>query len=371
MDGGDEKRNRFREAFERGQKGEISDYESWLKEKGIDPDRTTQEYTTRYFQENPAEAPNHDDQLEDIAEFIGFFSEREGTYHIPIVGVNGIGKTQLLHTVQHMLESLGADLPSKFYEAGRFKEDNHNGEPYWEDVLYELSELQRAVVLIDNCYEDKRIKHSLEEISNKVDHPFIITTWTPEQWRMHQEEINHAVQVSKEAELTPLNEKSTVKALRKTVEIISEKSVEIRDQFYRRIFKKSLGIPGLFHKLLREALKETFLKELELGDTQAVDSAVEKLDLDNAEERVYDLSEKKITILKHILLSRHPQGRRPSELVELMDKDKSTISYHLQNLISDRVLSKEKAGRSTFYSIHEPLKPILQLRINGEGEIHA
>jgi translation initiation factor 2 beta subunit (eIF-2beta)/eIF-5 len=371
MGGGNEKRNQFRDAFERGQKGEISNYEAWLKEKGVRPKRATAEYVTRYFHENPEEAPNHDDQLEDIAEFIGFFSERDGTYHIPIVGVNGIGKTQLLHTIRHMLESLGTDLPSKLYEAGRFKEDNHQGEPYWEDVLYELSELERAVVLVDNCYEDKRIKHSLEKISETVENSFIITTWTPEQWRMNQEEINEAVQVSKEAELTPLNEKDTVRALRKTLEIISEGSVEVEDEFYRRIYKKSLGIPSLFHTLLRASLKETFLKELELGDAKAVDSAVEKLDLDDAEERIYDLSEKKITILKHILLSRHPQGRRPSELVELMDKDKSTISYHLQNLISDRVLQKEKAGRSTFYSIHEPLKPILQLRVNGEGEIHA
>jgi DNA-binding transcriptional ArsR family regulator len=367
----DEKRNRFQAAFERGQKGEISDYEAWLKEQGIDPERANTKYVTQYFHENPEEAPNHDDQLEDIAEFIGFFSERDGTYHIPIVGVNGIGKTQLLHTIRHMLESLGTNLPSKIYEAGRFKEDNHKGEPYWEDVLHELSELERAVVLVDNCYEDKRITHSLEKISETVENSFIITTWTPEQWRMYQDEISEAVKVSKEAELTPLNEKDTVKALRKTVQISSEGTVEIQDAFYRRIYNKSLGIPGLFHRLLKASLKETFLKELELGDTEAVDSAVEKLDLDEAEERIYDLSEKKIAILKHILLSRHPQGRRPSELVELMDKDKSTISYHLQNLISDRVLQKEKAGRSTFYSIHEPLKPILQFRINGEGEIHA
>lgn len=371
MTGGDEKQNRFQEAFERGQKGEISNYEAWLKERGIEPDRISNDYVTRYFQQNPEEAPNHDDQLEDIAEFIGFFSERKGTYHIPVVGVNGIGKTQLLHTVQRMLESLRTKIPCKFYEAGRFKEDKHDGEPYWEDVLHELSELERAVILVDNCYEDKRIKHSLETISETVEDSFIITTWTPEQWKMYQEEVNEAVQVSKEAELTPLDEKNTIKALRKTVDVISEKTIEITDEFYRRIYKKSLGIPGLFHTLLQASLKETFLKRLELGDTEAVDSAVEKLDMDNAEERVYGLSEKKTTILKHILLSRHPQGRRPSELVELMDKDKSTISYHLQNLISDRILQKEKAGRSTFYRIHEPLKPVLQFRINGEGEIHA
>lgn len=371
MGNGNEKRNRFQEAFERGQKGDISNYEAWLKERGIHPDRVSGDYVTRYFQENPEEAPNHDAQLEEIAEFIGFFSEREGTYHIPVVGVDGIGKTQLLHTVQYLLKSLGAGVPSKLYEAGRFKEENHEGEPYWEDVLYELSELDQAVILIDNCYEDKRIKHSLAKISEDVDNVFLITTWTPEQWRLQQEDINDVVQVSREAELTPLNERNTVKALHKAVEIICDDGVEFKDGFYRQIYKKSLGIPRVFHTLLRESFKETFLKELELGDIQAVDSAVEKLDLDNAENRIYDLSQKKTTILKHILLSRHPQGRRPSELVELMDKDKSTISYHLQNLISDRILQKEKAGRSTFYRIHEPLKPILQLRINGEGEIHA
>jgi len=371
MAGEDEKQNRFRTAFERGQKGEISDYKAWLQERGIDPDRANKSYITRYFTENPEQAPNHDEQLEDIAEFIGFFSTREETFHIPVIGVDGIGKTQLLHTIQRMLEQLGTDLPSQLYNADRFKEEAQGEASYWEDVLHKLSGLEKAVILVDNSYQDKRIQHSLKQINDQVQSSFIISTWTPEQWRIHREEIDDVVQVSNEAELTPLNEADTVEALEKTVQEISSQANRFSTEFYRQIHQYSLGIPGVFHSLLREALHETFVKGLDLGDTEAVVSAAEKLDLQNAEQRIYDLSDKKTTILKHILLSRHPDGRRPSELVELMDKDKSTVSYHLQNLVSEGVLQKEKAGRSTFYSVKPALKPVLQLRINGEGEINA
>ena len=98
---------------------------------------------------------------------------------------------------------------------------------------------------------------------------------------------------------------------------------------------------------------------------------MEKLDLDNVRERVYDISDKKMLILKHILLARHPKGRRPSELVERLDRDKSTISYHLQNLVEDRILQKEKQGRSAFYQVNDSVKPVLQRRIEKEGESYV
>jgi DNA-binding transcriptional ArsR family regulator len=370
MDGPD-KQNRFEEAFERGQRGDISNYEAWLQDRGIRPDRVTREFIAQYFWEQPERAPNHDKQLEDVAEFLGFFSRREGPYHLPLVGVTGIGKTQLLATIQHMLNQLDIGLPYREYSAAQFKEDAEEGEPYWENVLAEWADLEKAVLLLDDCDGDKRVNYSLDKLSETVEDVFVITVWTPERWNMMKDEINETLTISKEVELTPLDEAATVEALQATMEAVSTEPVDLTGEVYKRIYQSSFGIPGLFHLLLRETLRETFLQDMELGDAAAVDAAVQTLHMEEAKERVYDLSDKQLLILKHVLLARHPQGRRPSELVELLDRDKSTISYHLQNLTDDAILEKKKAGRSTFYRVADPVKPVVQRRIAQEGEFYA
>jgi len=367
---GNNKQNRFQEAFERGQEGQISSYDAWLQNQGFEPDRVNHEYITEYLQKNPEEAPNHDDQLEEIAEFLGFFSQRSGNRHIPVIGPTGIGKTQLLHTVSHMIDQLGLDLPHRFFSTKEFVEEGENETRFYE-ILDEVEELETAVILLDDCEHDKRIDHSLGKLNDRIDDLFVITSWTPEHWRIEQDRANEALTVSKEAELTTLSEKNTAEALAAAVEVYSNGGVDLQRELYSQICESSLGIPKLFHDLLRETLRQSFIADFSSVRIEAVYSAVEKLDLDNVRERVYDISDKKMLILKHILLARHPKGRRPSELVERLDRDKSTISYHLQNLVENRILEKEKQGRSAFYRVNDSVKPVLQRRIEKEGEFYA
>lgn len=367
---GDNKRNRFQEAFERGQKGKISSYDAWLQNQRFRPDRINHDYITEYFQKHPEKAPNHDDQLEDIAEFLGFFAQRAGNHHIPIIGSTGIGKTQLLHTIVHMLQQFNLDLPHRFFSAKEFVEEGEN-ESRFQEIMDEVEKLETAVILLDDCEHDKRIDHSLQKFDDRIDDLFVITSWTPEHWRIEQDRVNDVLPVSREAELKTLTEKSTVEALATAVKAYSEGRVELPHELYLQIYEASLGIPKLFHDLLRETLRQSFIQELGSVQAETVDAAVEKLNLDNVQNRVYDISDKKLLILKHILLSPHPKGRRPSELVDRLDRDKSTVSYHLQNLAENRILEKEKQGRSVFYRVNDSVKPVLQRRIEKEGEFYA
>jgi predicted transcriptional regulator len=61
---------------------------------------------------------------------------------------------------------------------------------------------------------------------------------------------------------------------------------------------------------------------------------------------------------------------QPTKLVDKMHRDKSTISYHLQELSSTGMVEFDKEGRSTFYRVKEALEPYIQMRIAKEGEIH-
>lgn len=366
-----DKQNRFEDAFERGRLGNIGNYEAWLQDQGFHPDRLTDESVAEYFRDHPEDAPGHDAELEEIAEFLGFFSRRDGPFHIALIGVTGSGKTQLLATVDHMLDQLGIDLPSKRYAAGRFTEETENERTRWDEALAELADLKKAVILLDDCGDDKRIAYSLETLHDTVPDAFIITTWTPERWNLWKDEVSDTLTVSQKVELTPLDERTTTTALQATVAAVSADSVDVPEDLYQRIAAYSLGIPGMFQRLLRHTVKETFLNDLELGDTAAADAAAQTLHLDHAEDRVYELSDKKLHVLKHILLARHPQGRRPTELGERLDRDKSTVSYHLQGLTGKRLVEKENAGRSTFYRVAPPVKPLVQRRIAQEGEFHA
>lgn len=364
-----EKRSRFEQAFQRGQEGDVSSFEAWLQDRGFDPNRLNHQYLTQYFQQRPEEAPNHDNQLEEIAEFIGFFSRRDGIYHTPVIGVSDIGKSQFLHTVSYLLDRLDAGVPHRYYSAADFVEQGEE-EQYFYEVIDELVQLEKAVICIDDSGEDKRIEHSLQKIGDSIEDVFIITAWTPERWRWHQEQVNESIRVSKEIELDPLSEKSSIAALRKAVEVYSSDGTDVPNSIYKRVHEVSYGVPGILHRILRETLEETFHRKLKLGNTAAVDAAVEKLNLENAQDRIYNISDKKLTILKFILLARHPKGRRPTELVDRLDKDKSTISYHLQTLVSDKILQKERNGRSTFYRVRDPIKPLVQLRLTKEGEFY-
>lgn len=368
---GFEKEDRFREAFNRGQSGNIDSYDAWLQDHGFVPSRVTDaSYIRDYLQEHPNNAPNHDDELETIAEFLGFFSRRNGSYHIPIVGVDGIGKSQLLHTVAYLLQDMIPELPVRHQSAARFAEEGENESRFYE-LLDDLRGNENVIMLLDDCGDDKRIIHSLKKLDQAVENAFLLTAWSPEYWRFNQEEIVDTISVSEEVELNPFTEAASIEAISVAVETYSEGRASLPNEFYKTVHEEGVGIPGLEHELCRRSLKRSFLGEYELGDPEAVRDASEQFNLTNATDRVYAISDKKLTILKHILLSRHPKGCRPSELVELLDRDKSTVSYHLQNLVDSRVLEKERQGRSVFYRIDEALRPIVQRRVAQEGEFYA
>ncbi|RKD95647.1 helix-turn-helix domain-containing protein [Halopiger aswanensis] len=367
-----DKLNRFEEAFQRGQKGQVSNYETWLQDKGIDPNKSSIEYLTKYFYENPEKTVNHEEQLESTAEYLGFFSQRSNIYHLPIIGVSGIGKTQFLHTVQHLLKQTEPEITQKYLKADRFTDIEDEEEQIFE-IRDELRDLEKVVIFIDNC-EWKRIEsltEALRVIDTVVDDALFLTSWTPEYWNHHREDVEDVVPASKEIHLTSFQEDETVDALEQIFRVVADDGLELPEALLQKIHGYSSGIPRLFTLLALETLRETFLKETEIGDAEAVDAAAEKMNLVGLEEEVYDLSETKLTILTHMVLWHDKSGIRPSQLVDLIDRDKSTVSYHLKDLRSAGLVESEKQGRSAYYQIKEPVKPFIQTRINQTSEYHG
>jgi DNA-binding transcriptional ArsR family regulator len=371
---GDEqnKLNRFQDAFERGQEGQVSSFEAWLKDNQLDPEKTDREYIERYFQENPEEAVNHEAELEEVAEYIGFFSQRSNVYHIPVVGVSGIGKTQFIQTVSNLLGQIEPEIKQRTYQADALLELGEDEERVFE-ARDELRSLDKVVVYIDDCEwadPDSLIK-AFEIIESVVDDAFLVTSWTPEYWRHHGEDIEKVIPSSTEIHLSSFSEQDSLEALNHIVEVLSDDGFDLPEAPLEELYRYSTGIPRVFTDLLLASLREAFVKELELGSTESVEAAAEKMNLDGVEEKVFELSDTKVTILTHMLLWNHKDGIRPSQLVDLLDRDKSTVSYHLKNLQSEGLVESEKQGRSAYYRVKKQIKPFIQTRITQNGEYYG
>lgn len=362
--------NRFKEAFERGQRGDVGSFDVWLKEHGFAPKRVNRDYLTDYFRSHPDEAVDHQEEIDAIAEYVGFASQHDGTYHLPVVGATGVGKTQLLHTISHLLSQIELDADVQILDATTFGEKGDRQFNLLE-LTEELSQLDDAVLLVDNCGADKRIGYSLEELNQTVDNGLIVSVWEPEAWRRDHDTVDETLPITQEVHLEPFDETTMVTALATFFGIVSQNDYRPSEGYLKKLSKYSYGIPLLGILLTVESLREAFLKEMEVDDEAAVESATEKLDLVAAQELVYDLSDTKLTILKHLLLSYDSRGTRPSRLVDILDRDKSTISYHLRTLSDENIVNSDKEGRQVFYRVREELKPLLQIRIDEEGRLHG
>lgn len=370
MGGESSKVNRFKEAFERGRKGEADSFKAWLEGNEFDPERFTPDFLTEFFKEHPGEAENREELLEEIGGHAGLFSrDREGEFHLPVTGVSGIGKTQLAVILEYLTERADAEVSPEVYSAELFSEEE--SDQYIYDVANHLSELGRAFVIIDNCERDRRIVRSLEKITDSMSDYLLVTLWSPERWSVERDKVEEVTSTSKELRIEPLQKRESTRMLRKLMEKVSEGPPDIDGDFYEKVFREGQGVPGLMIALLLESFREAFLKNLEGGAPESPDLAAERMNLKNADERLKDLSTQQLMILKHILLTTDERGINPGTLVEILNRDKSTVSYHLKVLGSRGIVKSKKYGRKVYYRIEEGLEPSIQLKLEKESEFHA
>ena len=366
MSGDMDKLNRFREAFERGQRGEIGSFDIWLEDRNFIPNRIEYSYLEHYFAENPQETTGHQEDIEKLAEYAGFVSHRGGKHHISVVGAAGIGKTHLLHTLSNLLSSLDSDPSHRYIDAEKLGKKEGDTLRLLK-LVEEYSNLGNAVLLIDNCGWDKQIRTSLDELSQVTDNALVISAWEPELWHRDQDEINEVLPITNELHLEPFSESTMLELLLAVFRVVSDDQFKPSEDYISKIQGYSYGIPRIGIVLAVESLRETFLMELELNDPQAVESAADKANILGIRERVYSLSDTKITILKHILLSYDRRGTQPSKLVDLLDRDKSTVSYHLRMLSEQEIVKSDKRGRQVFYKLRDAAKPFVQIRIDEDS----
>jgi len=354
---------RFQRAFEKGQKGKVDSFEVWLQDKGFESERVHYESLTNYFRENPELTPNHQGELEKVAEFIGYcFNRKDRIYHIPIVGVEGVGKTQFLVTIKSFLEK-SMESGFKLYNSGEFGEVEE--EPKLFGFLEQIREEGPEVVLIDSCESDKMVEKSLEKISEAMGIGVLITAWSPEVWYYRKARVEEVAETTNEIFLYPLSREEDKDLLGLAWRYMGNK--DIPDEVLDEIHDYSAGIPKLSLKMSLISLKEWFMKKTDTLEKAHIESSADKMGIRDVEEKLESLSGAGGVIIKNILIA-DGEGVHPSALVELLEKSKSTISYHLQALRREGFLTSTRVGKFASYRVKENMVPFIQLKIMREGE---
>lgn len=358
-------------AYSRGQHGKVESFDFWLSHLGIDGNLFIFQTIARQLRENLGSTVDRETELSAVVEFLGFFKEHEdGLFHIPIVGVRGIGKSHLLVTLAHFLQRKKGELKWKMIDASQFLSENDASEETQSflSLLDEIAANRFDVLLIDSFEKDKNPNESLKEISKIFTKGVIITSWTPYHWDAIKDSVEEFLSTSKEVYVGPLSEDSSKLLISTIIRMVSNGKYALDKDLELRISKYGHGIPTIIIGLLLRTFHETFVRKESGPAVEDVVLAARFLGLEGANERVGKLDDYQLLILKHLLLELDPRGTRPSKLVDILGKDKATVSYHLNELSKLQLLRSERVSRWVFYRVRDEVRPLIGLRLVQESD---
>jgi Holliday junction resolvasome RuvABC ATP-dependent DNA helicase subunit len=359
---------RFEKGFEKGLKGKVESFEIWLEKLNFNValfeyKSLTEELIKQHI------FVNREKQLEEIASFIGFYArEKKDIFHIPVIGPYGIGKTALLRTIEFALSSLGKELNSKYYDASTFSECDQEEEEQQRFYRYldEIKSEKYDILFVDACEMDKRIDYSLELLIKAMRKGIIITAWEPQSWNIHKDKVEEIIPSAKQIFLMPFDKDNTKQLVRRAIILLGGKEEDLKESIIEKIFEISKGIPRTILTLLLKSYYEAFIAEKTSLEEGCVESAAKTLGLTGLDDKLGKLTDSQLDILNIVLLSNDPRGVRPSELVIRLRKDKATISYYLNSLLSEGILTVQRLGRYAFYHVKEEVKPFVQIKMMEE-----
>jgi DNA-binding transcriptional ArsR family regulator len=234
--------------------------------------------------------------------------------------------------------------------------------------LDEVKKERPDVLLVDSCDKDKNAADSLRQITKVMKKGVLLTSWTHHHWNQLRDSLEESAPVSKEIFTEPVSKDDTSQLVTNIVQKSSKGKVKLPAEIPEAIHGFSKGIPGVTINLLHATFNQAFVKGVDKAVAENVGDAAETLGIKGVDEKVAKLPEHQLLLIKHILLETDKRGIRPSRLVELLNKDKATISYHLNSLLSERLLTAQRLGRYSFYRVRPEIEPFVQLRIARESE---
>jgi len=362
--------NRFTSALQRGMKGQVDSFDFWLRGLGINKEKLGNQAILEFFANNPEKITDRVEEIEEIASFIGYYlREKKDKFHIVLLGVEGIGKTLLLRVVHKLVEKSNKQIKFLTFNAKDFSKVDEDGYSGIYEFLGKVKKNGADIIMIDSTEKAKNID-DVSEGFLKIKRGLVISAWVPNTWFKYRESVEECIDTAKEVNLNLMSKVEIVEFLNSVTTFASDGRFKISEDVHDAIWKFSKGIPGVSLSLLRHSLKEAFLKNQDGLNRENVINAARNMVLYDLDERLKELSNTQNIILNYIINSKDERGIRPMELGQLFQRDKATISYHLSNLFSNKILERSRIGKSTFYRIRDEIKPYIQLKLLKEGDLY-
>jgi DNA-binding transcriptional ArsR family regulator len=362
-----EKEKVFDEAVARGRNGKATELSSWLEENGLETQASSG--LDELFRNSPELSQNLNNELITLGEYIGNLEASGQPSHLAVIGVDQVGKTQLCLLLKELLADRSQNFQFLMANAKEFQmidEENR-----LRELLKTVEEDRQTVICIDDAWKDKKISLSLGKIREKLANSLVVTTWTPEGWSKVEGKVDQEFPVDNKIHVTPLSQTETLELIESAMdEVTTDGSYVVEKQFSEIIYGGSQGIPGLTIQILMESVNQAFLNEVQLFSEKSAELSIKKMNLTGFQETIKSLSQIKKQIAGKALRERDERGIRPKKISESFQKSKSTVSYHLRDMESKKILERNQVGRSTFYKIRDEFKPLIQLQLQGESEFY-
>lgn len=360
-------------AFREGMRGNVRSYDLWTKSQGIDPKKFNYNFIDKKLLGGSSAIVDNVSQLKEIVEFIGFYSGSDksaGTLlHIPVIGVDGVGKSKILHFIHDYLKR-NDTIKSEIVDLSNLRvesEDSEENDAY-EGFLELVSSNALDVIILDECNLDPSIVFTFKDLVSNFKKGVVLSAWRSYFWDWFKESIQELLPTTKEIWVDPLSSEDTTSFCESVMNTVSEQNYSLDEGVISTIYSLSGGIPLNILSLILAGHFEAFLKLKRKIDISSVYSAATSLSITGIHERILKLTDYQLQILKQILLVNDPRGMRPSELVRIFGKDKATISYHLNELSKLSLLKKNHIGRWIFHKVKSNIAPFIALRLEQEED---
>ncbi len=363
--------NRFAIAYREGKTGKLDNFHDYLKMQEIKWDYLKSQPFLELLSNDTSLFFNREEEIEKAGRLFGFTLENEKPGHLPIVGIDMIGKSAFLRMLKNLLFEIDKDISYSWINAKRFEEGGHDNIPKVLAWLDEIEIEPPKIIFIEDAGTSLYIGKILEKIFSFGFNGLLVTTWTPEQWKSTEYQIDSdlAHLLLHKLDINLLKQEDTVNFFRsyfskvkignnKNILPFSERSIEI-------IADYSEGVPGIIIELIYETLKILSIEK----DSEIIE-LIEKITRKNS---IYQLKEKtqkysriQKQILFKVLTTPDPRGISPIEINRELRRDRSTISSYLSKFVSEGILERSKIGKYSYFRIRGLCKPFIQLAIQEE-----
>ena len=311
--------------------------------------------------------------LSRLAERAGFATESKT--NMLLVGPEGSGRTLLLRSLaKNLVQTTGKD-SVVYVDAVSMKEDREEAKPDKDSLASIMEEMlstelpsSEGLVLVDNA--DRLVGQILKRPPLLDDGQGKMPTLIFGMGYPTYSNIRSNKELSQRFKVhlwAPLQERwETERMLRGLVESSTSKSEPFEPNAYKVLAARAMGLPGLATDLASASLQVANGMGAPQVTKVIVDKVAEYLLYTRANQLVsgdIKLQGTKADIAYEALRMFYMEGevRRSEFLTAFGNLSRSTLAYHLKDLVSERVFVLERFGFRVRYDIPKPIRAAMQV----------